>query len=611
MNQEKIRNIAIIAHVDHGKTTLVDFLLKQSHTFHAKAEEMGKDLIMDSNDLERERGITILAKNTAVIWGDTKINIIDTPGHADFGGEVERTLNMADGAILLVDAQEGPMPQTKFVLKKALQLGLKVIVVINKVDKPGADIKSTIDDLSNLFLTLATNDDQLDFPIIYAIGREGKAWDHEPTQVEKESDADLSSLFDKILSFVPSPKIAEGEGLQMLIANVDWDSYQGKYLIGRIARGEVKRGQQVITLGEGQKDIKGRIDKIFTYEGLKRKEVETAFAGDVVALTGVGDAKIGMTVCDTTNPEILPAIAVEEPTLRVRIGPNTSPFMGREGTILTSRQIGERLERELETNVSLRVEDLGSGNFMVSGRGELHLSVLIETLRREGFELEVGKPEVIIKEKDGVKTEPMEEIIVDVPEEYVGAVTTEFGRRRGELINMIPNSNGYTRFIFNISTRNFLGLRGILMTATRGTAVINSTLIGYAPCIEVAESVRNGVLLSSETGNAVSFGLDVAQGRGALFIGAQTPVYQGMIIGINSRKEDIEINVCKEKHLTNVRSKGNDDAIVLVPPIQMSLEQCLDFIEDDELLEVTPKTLRLRKKYLTRTDRDRAARAEK
>lgn len=605
-----IRNIAIIAHVDHGKTTLVDFLLKQSHTFHAKAEEMGKDLIMDSNDLERERGITILAKNTAVIWEDTKINIIDTPGHADFGGEVERTLNMADGAILLVDAQEGPMPQTKFVLKKALELGLKVIVVINKVDKPGADIKSTIDDLSNLFLTLATRDDQLEFPIIYAIGREGKAWDHEPSQAEKESEGSLAPLFEAVLKFIPAPQVSLEGGFQLLIANVDWDSYQGKYLIGRIARGEAKKGQQVVVLG-GAKDIKGRIDKIFVYEGLKRREVDSAVAGDVVALTGVGDAKIGMTIADVSTPEALPAIAVEEPTLRVRMGPNTSPFMGREGSILTSRQIGERLERELETNVSLRVEDLGSGNFMVSGRGELHLSVLIETLRREGFELEVGKPEVIIKERDGVKTEPMEEIIVDVPEEYVGAVTTEFGRRRADLINMIPNANGYTRFIYNISTRNFLGLRGILMTATRGTAVINSTLTGYAPLIEVAGSARNGVLLVSETGNAVSFGLDVAQGRGSLFIGAQTPVYQGMIIGINSRKEDIEINVCKEKHLTNVRSKGNDDAIVLVPPIQMSLEQCLDFIEDDELLEVTPKTLRLRKKYLTRTDRDRALRADK
>ena len=607
MNSSNIRNIAIIAHVDHGKTTLVDFLLKQSNTFHAKAEEMGKDLIMDSNELERERGITILAKNTSVLWGETKINIIDTPGHADFGGEVERTLNMADGALLLVDAQEGPMPQTKFVLKKALELGLKVIVVVNKVDKPGADIKSTIDEVSNLFLTLATRDDQLEFPVIYAIGREGKAWDHIPTAEEKTAPATLEPIFNEVIKYIPEPKIREGEGLQMLVANVDWDSYQGKYIIGRIARGNVSRGQSVVALG-GTKDIKGRIDKIYEYQGLKRVETESAIAGDVVALTGIGDIKIGMTVADSANPEALPAIAVEEPTLRIRLGPNTSPFMGREGTLLTSRQIGERLQRELETNVSLRVEDFGNGQFLISGRGELHLSILIETLRREGFELEVGKPEVIIKEENGVKTEPMEEVTVDVPEEYVGPVTTEFGKRRGDLLNMIPHSSGYTRFIFKISTRNFLGLRSVLITATRGTAVINSTLIGYLPCVEVAESIRNGAILSSETGSAVSFGLDVAQGRGALFIGAQTPVYTGMIVGLNSRKEDMEVNVCKEKHLTNVRSKGNDDAIILTPPIQMSLEQCLDFIEDDELLEVTPKTLRLRKKYLTRTDRDRAAR---
>ncbi len=599
-----IRNIAIIAHVDHGKTTLVDFLLKQSNTFHSKAEELTQDLIMDSNTLERERGITILAKNTAVQYQDTKINIIDTPGHADFGGEVERTLTMADGALLLVDAQEGPMPQTKFVLKKALELGLKIIVVINKIDKPGSNIDRTIDELNNLFLTLAQHEDQLEFPVIYAIGREGKAWDHRPSADELTA-ATLEPLFKTIIDTIPAPQAEIQQPLQMLVANLDWDSFQGKYAIGRIVRGTIKANTNAIMIDPANNRQSARIDKIFTYQGLKRVEAAEAQAGDIAAITGIPNAMIGATIADAAQPEALPSIKVEEPTLRIKIGPNTSPFMGQDGTFLTSRQIGERLQRELETNVSLRLQDFGNGQFLVSGRGELHLSVLIETLRREGFELEVAQPEVIMKEAAGQMTEPVEEVTIDVPEEYVGVITTEFGKRRANLIDLINHNNGYNRLIYKISTRNFLGLRNQLMTQTRGTAVINSFFIGYEPVVDMPPQVRNGVLIASETGKAVAFGLDVAQGRGAVFISPQTQVYEGMIVGLNSRKEDMEINVCKEKQLTNMRSKGADEAIILTPPLVLTLEQSLDFIEGDELLEVTPKALRLRKRYLKKVEREK------
>lgn len=608
---QSLRNIAIIAHVDHGKTTLVDFLLKQSNTFHAKAEELGKDLIMDSNDLEKERGITILAKNTSVNYLGTKINIIDTPGHADFGGEVERTLNMADGALLLVDAQEGPMPQTKFVLKKALDLNLKIIVVINKIDKPGANISRTIDEVSNLFLNLSTHESHLDFPVIYTIGREGKAWDKEPTMEERSESGNLEPLFKKIIEYIPEP-VADSEApLQMLVSNLDKDSYQGKYTIGRIARGKLKAGQQVILIDvQGNKE-NGRIDKIFTYQGLNRIQVPEAQAGDIVAITGIPNSHIGMTITDFNKPEALPAIAIEEPTLRIRIGPNTSPFKGKEGAFVTSRQISERLHNEIETNVGMRLQDLGGTDFLVSGRGELHLSILIETLRREGFEMEISKPEVIIKEIDGKKMEPFEEVTTDVPEEFVGVITTEFGKRKAELIDLINHNNGYARLVYHISTRAFLGLRNILVAETKGTAVINSILLGYREIAGGIARIRNGALIASETGKAVAFGLEVAQGRGIVFIPPTTPVYEGMIIGLNSRKEDIEINVCKGKELTNMRSKSADDAIILAPPLIFTLEQAIDFIEDDELLEVTPQSLRLRKKYLSKTDRSRFKREEK
>src|SRR3989338_4538526 len=606
-----IRNIAIIAHVDHGKTTLVDFLLKQSNTFHAKAEELSKNLIMDSNDLERERGITILAKNTSVEYNGTKINIIDTPGHADFGGEVERTLNMAEGALLLVDAQEGPMPQTKFVLKKAIELNLNIIVIVNKIDKSGADIKRTVDEVGNLFLNLSQEERHLDFPIIYTIGREGKAWDHVPSEEEKSQEANLEPLFEKIIEYIPAPKTDIEAPFQMLVANLDRDSYQGKYTIGKISRGKIKSGQLVAIIDPEGKTTNGQVDKIFTFRGLQRAEIAEAEAGDIVALTGISNAHIGATVADANNPEALPLIAVEEPTLRIRIGPNTSPFKGQEGTYLTSRQIAERLNQEIETNVGMRLQEMGSTDFMVSGRGELHLSILIETLRREGFELEISKPEVIIKETDGIKMEPFEEVTIDIPEEFMGIITTEFGKRKATMIDLINHNNGYSRLVYHISTQAFLGLRHLLVTNTKGTAVINSILLGYREAEEKLPRIRNGVLAASETGKAVAFGLQVAQGRGIVFIPQTTQVYEGMIVGLNSRREDLEINVCKGKVLTNMRSKSADEAIILAPPVVLSLEQAIDFVEDDELLEVTPQSLRLRKKYLTKNDRVKIKRESK
>ncbi len=606
-----MRNIAIIAHVDHGKTTLVDFLLKQSNTFRENSEELNKELIMDSNELERERGITILAKNTAVNYNGTKINIIDTPGHADFGGEVERTLNMADGALLLVDAQEGVMPQTKFVLKKALELGLKIIVVVNKIDKGGSDITETVNEVTNLFLNLAEHDHQLDFSLMYAIGREGKAWDHEPSEKEITQPATLKPLFEKILEFIPEPKANESGLLQMQVTALAWDNYQGKYAIGRISRGAVKTDQAIVLIDDKGGKESAKIDKVFTWVGLNRVEVAEAFAGDIVALTGIANAHIGKTIADVSEPEALPLIKIEEPTLRITIGANTSPFMGKEGKFVNSRQLGERLEKELETNISFRLEFSGNGEFLLSGRGELHISILLETLRREGFEMQVSKPEVIFKEINGEKTEPIEEITVDIPEEFLGIITTEFGKRKAKLVDLINHhgfGRGYVRAVYHLSTRGFMGLRNNLMTATKGTAVINSLFLHYEKIEDFLLRDRNGTLIASEAGKAVAFGLEVAQGRGIVFIGPQTQVYEGMIIGLNSRKEDIEINVCKEKELSNMRSKGSDRAIILAPPTILTLEQALDFVEEDELLEITPLNLRLRKKYLKKIDRERQKR---
>jgi GTP-binding protein len=599
-----IRNIAIIAHVDHGKTTLVDGLLKQSKTFRDNQAEMNQTTILDTGDLERERGITISAKTTAVLYNGYKINIIDTPGHADFSGEVERTLGMADGVILVVDAQEGPMPQTKFVLTKALSLGLKPIVVINKIDKRDARVAEAEAETGNLFLDLAVSDDQLDFPVYYAVGRSGKAFEVLPANSEA-AEGDLTPIFEAIIKHIPAPQAAADQPFQMLVTALDWDSYQGKYAIGRIQRGKVDTGDQIVVLSPDGHMERAKVDKIFVSAGLERIEVEEAAAGEIVQLTGISQASIGYTLASPECPEALPAMEIEAPTLQVAVGPNTSPFAGREGKYTTSRQISARLNKELETNVSLRVEESGT-TFLVSGRGELHLSVLIETLRREGFELEVGRPSVITKEQDGKIVEPVEELIVEVPEEFTGAVTSELGRRRAALKEMRPTSKGVTQIIYHIPTRSLLGLRNILLTATKGTVVMNSLLIGYEPMGPAIPKLRNGVLTSAETGVTVTYGLKVVEERGTAFIGPGTKVYEGMIIGLNRRSDDMAINACKEKKLTNVRASATDAPTVLTPFIELSLEEALDFIENDELLEVTPLSLRMRKRYLTPLERKRA-----
>lgn len=598
-----IRNIAIIAHVDHGKTTLVDGLLKQSKTFRDNQAEMQQTTILDSGDLERERGITISAKTTAVEYDNYKINIIDTPGHADFSGEVERTLGMADGVILIVDAQEGPMPQTKFVLTKSLALGLKPIVVINKIDKRDARITEVENELGNLFLDLAVSDDQLDYPVYYAIGRAGKAFTEAPADPES-TDGDLTPIFKAIIEHIPAPSVELDQPFQMLVTSLAWDSYQGKYAIGRIQRGVARRGQAVALMTADGKIVGSKIDRIFVSKGLDRDEVEIAGAGEIAQITGIDKAQIGETLADAAAPEALPVMKIEAPTLQIALGPNTSPFAGKEGKFTTSRQIGARLQKELETNVSLRVEERDT-TFLVSGRGELHLSVLIETLRREGFEFEVGRPMVVMREEDGKKLEPVEELIVEVPEEYVGAVTSELGRRKAELKEMEPTTKGVTSIVFHLPTRALLGLRNVLLTATKGTVIMNSSLLEYRPLGAPLQKLRNGVLISAETGNAITYGLKVVEERGTAFIGPGTKLYEGMIIGLNRRSDDMEINACKEKKLTNVRSSGTDITTQLTPFVELSLEEALDFIENDELLEVTPESLRMRKRGLTANDRKR------
>lgn len=598
-----IRNIAIIAHVDHGKTTLVDGLLKQSHTFRDNESQMHETLIMDSNDQERERGITILAKNTAIIYKDIKINIIDTPGHADFGGEVERTLNMADGVVLVIDAQEGPMPQTKFVLRKALAMDLKVIVVINKIDKPARRINEVISKTSDLFLDLATSDEQLDFPILYSISKDGKAWSEMPDSFD--DSANLAPLLDTIIKYIPEPKIEDGD-FQILISALDFDPYQGKYGIGKITRGNVKRGLPVVLIKNNIIQENTKIDKIFITKGLKRVEVNEAYAGDIIAITGIKNIGIGLTVADINSPQALPTIAIEEPTLSIAVSANTSPFAGREGRFVTSRQIYERIIKELETNVSLKMKEGTNGEYILLGRGELHLSVFIETLRREGYELEIGKPTVITKIIDGAEHEPIEELVIDVDTQFSSAVAGEVTRRRGNIVSQNENSDNTTRLIFEISTRGLLGLRNQLLTISRGSAVMNSLFLKYAPLGESLQQLRNGVLISSDDGKTVTYGLNIAQGRGTTFIPPQTPVYKGMIVGLHSRENDLEINVTKEKKQTNVRAASSDFTIQLTPPTIFSLEQCIDFLENDELLEVTPKNLRLRKKILDPTLRNRA-----
>jgi len=599
-----LRNIAIIAHVDHGKTTLVDGLLKQSKTFRENEAAFSQNLIMDSNDQEKERGITILAKNTAVNFEGTKINIIDTPGHADFGGEVERTLNMADGAILVIDAKEGPMPQTKFVLKKALEMGLKIIVVINKIDKRDARVDEVIEKTHDLFLDLASHEDQLEFPIYYAIARDGKAWAEMPADFNVASD--LTPIFEGILKYVPAPEAELDKPFQMLVAALDRDTFQGKYSIGRIKRGSIKPGTTILLLKKNGTNESARIDKVYVSDGLKRQEVAEAVAGDIIALTGIRNAEIGETVAESANPERLPIIDIEEPTLKMSVSANTSPFAGREGEFVTSRQILERIQRELETNVSLKMEPGNASDFILSGRGELHLSVFLETLRREGFELQVAKPQVITKIIDGKEHEPVEELTIDVNNEYVNAVISELGRRKANLILQEENSDGTTRLVFEATTRGVLGIRGVLVTLSRGTAVVNSLFLRFQPMGAAIPKLRNGALICFETGKAVAYGLNNAQERGTIFVHPQTAVYKGMIVGLHSRDNDLEVNVTKEKKLTNMRASGADDSLALTPATVFTLEQSLDFIEDDELLEITPKSLRLRKKLLDPNERAKA-----
>jgi GTP-binding protein len=598
-----IRNIAIIAHVDHGKTTMVDGLLKQSKTFRDNQAEMNQDLIMDSGDQEHERGITITAKQTSIFHDDYKINIIDTPGHADFSGEVERTLNMADGVLLIVDAQEGPMPQTKFVLSKALELGLKPVVVINKIDKPSRRIDEVIDEVSDLFLELAISDDQLHYPVYYAIGRDGKAWKEMPDNPSEH--ADLSPIFDAIINDIPAPTVDPDGAFQLLVTSLQYDSFLGKYAIGRVNRGVAKKGLPVTLIKREGQQVNGRIEKVFGYRGLNREELSEAIAGDIVALTGVGEAHIGETIADKENPEALPTIDIEAPTLSMYLGPNTSPMKGKEGEFNTSRQIGDRLAKELETNVSLRVQENGIG-FTVSGRGELHLSVLIETLRREGFEFEVGRPQVVTMEIDGVEQEPVEELLVEVGSEFIGAVSQELGTRRASMTKQEQTSSGTTRTTYILPTRAMIGLRNLLLTATKGTVIMNSLPHGYQPLGPKLQQTRNGVLVATEAGTTTAYALDSASSRGEMLVGPGTTVYLGMIVGVYNRQGDLDVNVCRGKQLTNMRTSSSDGTIQLTPYTELSLEQCIDFIEDDELLEVTPKSLRLRKRYLDPNQRKRA-----
>ena len=602
MNQP-IRNIAIIAHVDHGKTTLVDCLLKQSGTFEAH-EKVG-ERVMDSNDIERERGITILAKNCAIEYGGTRINIVDTPGHADFGGEVERVLSMVDGVLLLVDAVEGPMPQTRFVTRKALALGLKAIVVVNKIDRPGARPGWVIDKTFELFDKLGASDEQLDFPVVYASALQGWAsTDH----VERQQD--MTALFEAILQHIPAPPSDSQSPLQLQISTLDYNSYVGRIGIGRVRRGSVRAGQNVaLRYGEEERGT-ARIGQVLTFTGLQRKPVPEAFAGDIVAITGIEAVNIGVTVTDPERPAGLPPISVDEPTLAMNFQVNTSPLAGKEGKFVTSRQIRERLYRELQSNVALRVEDTAEPDvFRVSGRGELHLTILVENMRREGFELAVGKPQVLFKQVAAELHEPYEALTVDVEEQNQGAVMEALGSRRGELTDMVVDGHGRVRLEYRIPARGLIGFQGEFMTMTRGTGLISHIFDGFAPLKGEIPERRNGVLISNENGAAVAYALFNLQERGRLFVSPGEKLYEGMIIGIHSRENDLVVNPIKTKKLTNIRAAGKDDAILLTPPIPLTLEYAVEFIAEDELVEVTPQSIRVRKRLLKETDRKRAGRS--
>ena len=596
--------MAVIAHVDHGKTTLIDALLKQTNTFRDNQKEMSASRILDSNDQEKERGITITAKNCAINFEDIKINIIDTPGHADFSSEVERTLSMANGALLIIDAKEGPMPQTRFVLRKALELDLKIIVVINKIDKRYARIPYVIKKTENLFLDLAKNEAQLDFPILYSVGREGKVFENLPNDLD--IDADISPLLKKIIDFIPPPKSNDNKKFKMLISSFEYDNHLGKILIGRIHQGTVKKGQKITLI---QKLNSGYvIEKVFVSDGLSKKEVEWAASGDIVLLTGISDAKIGDTIADPDETKALPAMKISEPTLHITIRPNKSPFSGREGEFSTTRQLEERFNHEIEKNLSLHVKKSGDGKFKVSGKGELHLAVFLEELRRDGYELEVEKPEVIIKEIAGVMSEPVEELNIIVPKEYVGAINQELGKRYATLINTMPINDREIEFVYHLSTRALIGLRSLLVTQTKGAIIFNSQAIDYQPIGKPIQKSRTGALVASQSGKALSYGLHAAQGRGITFIDPGTMVYEGMIVGKNSKDGDIAINVCKGKQLTNMRSKSSDGIIQLTPPTEITLEMGLELIESDELMEITPQSIRLRKKILDKNERRRSRR---
>ena len=601
---KNLRNVAIIAHVDHGKTTLVDALLRQSGTF--RQNEQVEERVMDSNDIERERGITILSKNTAIKYNGIKINIVDTPGHADFGGEVERVLKMVDGVILVVDAFDGPMPQTRFVLSKALALNLVPIVVVNKIDRPGARPNEVVDEVLELFMDLNASDDQLDFKVIFASGKNGFA----KYSLDEENN-DMKPLFETIINTVPEPAGDDSEPLQLLITNIDYDEYTGRVGIGRIERGKILNGQNVAVCKNDGTVQNIKIGKLFTYDGLKKVEVDEATCGDIVAVQGLAGINIGETLADPENPEKVDFVDIDEPTVSMTFSVNNGPFAGKEGKFVTSRHLRDRLYKELETNVSLRVEDTDSADsFKVSGRGELHLSILIENMRREGFELLVSRPTVINKVIDGVKCEPMELVTIDVPEEYVGTVMEKMGNRKAEMTNMSSSQSqaGYSRLEFKIPARGLIGYRSEFMTATKGTGIMNHIFAGYEPDRGEIMTRTHGTVIAFEQGKATGYGLFNAQERASLFIGPGTEVYAGMIVGENSRSDDLTVNVCKEKHLTNTRASGSDDALKLVPPVTLSLEQSIEFIADDELVEVTPINIRLRKKILDPTLRNRESR---
>ena len=607
---ENMRNIAIIAHVDHGKTTIVDSMLKQAGIY--RENEQIVEQVMDSNDLERERGITILAKNTAFDYKGIRINVVDTPGHADFGGEVERVLKMVDAVLLVVDSYDGPMPQTRFVLRKALEMGLKPIVCINKIDRPDGRPLQVVDMVLDLFIELGADDDQLEFPIVYSSGKTGIAT-LDLKEFQEGKELDFQPLLDAVIENTPCPEGDPDAPLQLLVSNIDSDPYIGRIAVGRIERGTVKQGDNVsiATYGEDGKRS-ARIVKLLRFHDLGREEINEASVGEIVCVAGIPDINIGDTICDANTVEPLPFVSIDEPTIAMTFSVNDSPFAGQDGKFVTSRHLRDRLFKEIETNVSMRLEETDTTEaFIVKGRGELHLSILIETMRREGYEFQVSKPKVIMKEIDGVTCEPVEDLVIDVPEEFVGPVMEKLGSRKAELLNMLPPEKGYTRLEFRIPSRGIIGYRTEFLTDTKGNGIMNSVISGFEPFAGDISTRNHGVLVAFESGEAMTYGLFNAQDRGSLLIGAGTPVYEGMIVGINPKPEDITVNVCKKKHVTNMRAAGSDDAMRLTPPLNLSLEQCLEFVEDDELCEVTPKNIRLRKKILNTDLRMKAQAAAK